>query len=55
MLNGSRNRLFNKEYELPVGELTEDVAQAIEDEIIERVIDRIGQHITREKQDLFQT
>lgn len=54
MLNGSRIRVFGKEYELPVGELTEDVTKAIEDEKIKRVIDGIGQHITREKQDLFQ-
>ena len=54
MLNGSRIRVFGKEYELPVRELTEDVTKAIEDEKIKRVIDGIGQHITREKQVLFQ-
>ena len=53
MLNETRIRVFGKVYELPVGELTEDVTKAIEDEKIKRVIDRIGQHITREKQDLF--
>ena len=53
MLNETRIRVFGKVYELPVGELTEDVTKAIEDEKIKRVIDRIAQHITREKQDLF--
>lgn len=54
MINKSEIRLFGKEYELPFRHILEKAGEAIIDEKTKRVVDMIGQHITRDKQDLFE-